>query len=204
MAKLAGFQIKKYVEFAGRDGYGYNTELFLGQKKIAVATDCADGILECDVDWYGTQKDEKILKTTMEKIIESSENNLISGDTINECVQYMVELLLELNDFEQEGKEFFTESPKQNKAYFGIFNAWMSSEESGKDYDIALPGVINNKPITKKQAEAILQKKYGNLHGLIEMHKGKALDMSVVEYINIFKPYRHIQEPGMNVIDETR
>ena len=204
MAKIARFQLNHLVESIGWEGYGYKTELLLGQKKIADVDDYADGPLHGDITWYGSLKDEMILKTTMEKIVNNADSDLLSCDTINHCVEYMVELLIELQDVEKQGKKFFASyRPNQSNVYIGIYSAWMSSEESDKS-NIPCPGMINNKTITKEQAETLIKKKNGKPLGLVEMHMGKDLNLSLDEYIGIFKPYLNTQEPGMNGIDGTR
>ena len=204
MAKIAHFQLKHLVGFIGGEGYRYNTELLLGQKKIAGVDDYyADGSLYCDITWYGSLKDKKILKTTMEKIVNNADSDLLSCDTINHCVEYMVELLIELQDVEKQGKKYLSAYRPIQNVYIGIYSAWMASKKSDKLY-IPCPGMINNKAITKEQAETLIKKKNGKPLGLVEMHMGKDLDLSLDEYIGIFKPYLNTQEPGMNGIDGTR
>ena len=49
------YSVKAIKSFQGREGYGFNANLYRGKKKVAFAMDSANGG-EIDIDWVGDRK----------------------------------------------------------------------------------------------------------------------------------------------------
>lgn len=62
MAKIMGLQLKAYKSFQGMDGYGFNANLYLNNKKVAFCYDAGNGG-EAEIQWLDINNTKAVVET---------------------------------------------------------------------------------------------------------------------------------------------